>query len=311
MAGAEPGSPLPVGVTIEGSATVILHSDRPQVLLEVGRRPRKRKNRTRDNDDEVAVTLDISGADGLVNSWRQVATQAGEPEHRPAAVAALAPPTLTPKLLRPAGPAGWWLAITRTQVNALAEEGPLTQPIGLETRDKHTCVVSAIRFTPGDRTAEQAFDLDALIQQLLAHPDTAAQLVATEKGAGQRAGGPPAVRCRNETSVALNRAWSLAVLGDYHTAAQSFQNAMADLPGERRSDRGVYLARAALVHAGDHEVEHAATLGLEALTIGIDTGSGRILTELSQLDDVLAPWNTLPTVADFRTAMKDTISRQA
>lgn len=115
----------------------------------------------------------------------------------------------------------------------------------------------------------------------------------------------------NETSVALNRAWSLAIFGDYHTAAQIFQNAMADLPGERRSDRGVYLTRAALAHAGDHEVEHAATLGLEALTIGIDTGSGRILTELSQLHGALAPWNTVPAVNDFRTALKDTVLRQA
>ncbi|MGH3937612.1 MAG: helix-turn-helix domain-containing protein [Pseudonocardiaceae bacterium] len=115
----------------------------------------------------------------------------------------------------------------------------------------------------------------------------------------------------NETSIDLNRAWSLAILGDYQTAAQSFQNAMVDLPGERRSDRGVYLARAALVYAGDHQVEHAATLGLETLTIGVDTRSGRILTELSQLNDALAPWNTLPAVLDFRTAMKDTVPHQA
>ncbi|MGH3911472.1 MAG: helix-turn-helix domain-containing protein [Pseudonocardiaceae bacterium] len=115
----------------------------------------------------------------------------------------------------------------------------------------------------------------------------------------------------SETSVALNRAWSLALLGDYHTAAQSFQNAIADLPSDRRRDRGVYLSRTALVHAGAQKVEDAATFGLEALTIGVDTGSGRILTELSQLDDVLAPWNTMPAVADFRTAMKDTVLHQA
>ena len=115
----------------------------------------------------------------------------------------------------------------------------------------------------------------------------------------------------NETSVALNRAWSLALRGDYHSAAQSFQNAIADLPGERRSDRGVYLARAALAHAGDGQVEHAATLGLDALTIGLETRSGRILTELARLDDALTPWNTVPAVTDFRTAMKDTVLHQA
>ena len=115
----------------------------------------------------------------------------------------------------------------------------------------------------------------------------------------------------NEASVDLNRAWSLALLGDYHTAAQKFQNAIADLPGDRRRDRGVYLARAALVYTGAQEVEQAATLGLDALAIGAETGSARILTELARLNDALAPWNTVPAVADFRTAMKDTTSRQA
>jgi hypothetical protein len=218
MAGADPDAPLPVGVTIEGSATVALHEDRPRVLLEVvGRRPRKRGNRDRPPDDDRA-TLDISGADGLVESWRQVVTQAGEPEHRSAAVAALAPPTLTPELLRPVGPAGWRLAITGTQVTALAEQGPLTRTIGLETRDKHTHVVTAIRFTPADRDAEQAFELDALIQHLLAHPDTAAQIVATEKGKVQRAGGPTAVRLR---AWSLGHRWLVHALReqeDFHYA---------------------------------------------------------------------------------------------
>lgn len=50
---------------------------------------------------------------------------------------------------------------------------------------------------------------------------------------------------------------------------------------------------------------------MEALTIGLDTGSGRILTELAQLNDKLAPWTTLPAVIDFRTAMQDTIQHQA
>jgi hypothetical protein len=212
MAGAESRSPLPVGVTIEGSATVALHADRPQVLLEVGRRRRKRANRSGGSDDEVAITLDISGANGLVDSWSRIATQAGEPEHRPSAVAALAPPKLTPELLRPAGQAGWWLAITRTQVTALAEQGPLTQPIGLETRDRHAHVVAAIRFTPADRTAEQAFELDALIQQLLAHPDTAAQIVATEKDLVQRVGGSVTLRRRAWT---LGHRWLVHALREH------------------------------------------------------------------------------------------------
>ncbi|MGH3914390.1 MAG: Uma2 family endonuclease [Pseudonocardiaceae bacterium] len=44
--------------------------------------------------------------------------------------------------------------------------------------------------------------------------------------------------------------------------------------------------------------------------IGLGTGSGRILTEFAQLDDRLIPWNTVPAVIDFRTALQDTIVHQ-
>ncbi|MGQ0776179.1 MAG: helix-turn-helix domain-containing protein [Pseudonocardiales bacterium] len=115
----------------------------------------------------------------------------------------------------------------------------------------------------------------------------------------------------NEKWIDLSQAQSSAVLGDYHRAAQSFQNAIADFPSRYRRARGLIVARTALAHAGDHEVEQAATLGLEALPIGVQTGSARILTTLSQLNDKLARWNTVPAVADFRTAMKDTIPQQA
>lgn len=74
---------------------------------------------------------------------------------------------------------------------------------------------------------------------------------------------------------------------------------------EATYDRGVYLARAATASAGDREVEQAATLGLDALAIGLKTRSARILTELAQLDRVLADWGAVPDVADFRVAIYD------
>lgn len=111
-----------------------------------------------------------------------------------------------------------------------------------------------------------------------------------------------------EKWIALSRARSLTILGDYQRAAESFRVVIAELPSGSRRGRGVYLARAALAIAGDRQVEHAATLGLDGLTIGAETHSARILTELAQLNDTLAPWHSVPAVADFRTAMKDTIS---
>jgi hypothetical protein len=67
-------------------------------------------------------------------------------------------------------------------------------------------------------------------------------------------------------------------------------------------DRGVYLARAAVAHAGAGVPEQAATVGLQALTVAEDTGSGRIFKELSRLDKVLLPWQRQPDVAEYRTA---------
>jgi hypothetical protein len=121
----------------------------------------------------------------------------------------------------------------------------------------------------------------------------------------------PSTGWLDETYIALQWARSTAALGDYHCAAQRFQHVIADLPKRYRRGCGLWLARAALANAGDHQVEHAATLGLEGLTIGTETSSAGILTELARLDDALAPWNAVPAVADFRSAMKDTVLRQA
>ncbi|MGH3931463.1 MAG: helix-turn-helix domain-containing protein [Pseudonocardiaceae bacterium] len=110
-----------------------------------------------------------------------------------------------------------------------------------------------------------------------------------------------------EKWISLSRARSLTILGDYQRAAESFRVVIAELPSGSRRGRGVYLARAALAIAGDRQVEHAATLGLDALAIGAETKSARILTELAQLNNALAPWHSAPIVADFRTAMRDTL----
>jgi len=45
-------------------------------------------------------------------------------------------------------------------------------------------------------------------------------------------------------------------------------------------------------------------MGLDALAIGAETHSARILTELAQLNDALAPWTSAPAVADLRTTMR-------
>ncbi len=111
--------------------------------------------------------------------------------------------------------------------------------------------------------------------------------------------------------VAVHRARSLACLGEYQAATEIFQTAIAaTAPGYRR-DRGVYLAREASAHAGNEDAEQAATVGLQALAIGADTGSARIIRELSSLDDALTRWRSSPSVIEFRDALTSTLPRRA
>ncbi|CUU58764.1 Helix-turn-helix domain-containing protein [Parafrankia irregularis] len=103
--------------------------------------------------------------------------------------------------------------------------------------------------------------------------------------------------------IEVQRAHSLAALGDYPAAASGFRTAIDGLPPAFHRDRGVYLAREALAHAGAREPEQAATLGLNALTVGASTHSGRIMTSLRTLRDAVAGWQTVPQVREFRQAM--------
>ena len=100
---------------------------------------------------------------------------------------------------------------------------------------------------------------------------------------------------------------SLALLGEFTQAAEGFEAAIAVLPAGYRRDRGVYLARAARAYAGAEDVERAAELGLQALVIGVETRSGRILTELVRLSDDLQGRRSAPVV-EFLEAVADTVT---
>ena len=58
--------------------------------------------------------------------------------------------------------------------------------------------------------------------------------------------------------IDVQRGRCLSALGDHAKAATVFQQAIRDLPPAFRRDRGVYLAREALAHAGAREPEQAA-----------------------------------------------------
>lgn len=103
--------------------------------------------------------------------------------------------------------------------------------------------------------------------------------------------------------IDVQRGRCLSALGDHAKAATVFQQAIRDLPPAFRRDRGVYLAREALAHAGAREPEQAAGVGMQAVAIAHDTRSGRVIDELARVGTGLAPWATLPAVADFQDAL--------
>ncbi|WP_405804844.1 helix-turn-helix domain-containing protein [Streptomyces sp. NBC_01187] len=111
--------------------------------------------------------------------------------------------------------------------------------------------------------------------------------------------------------IEVHRAQSLNALGEHQAAAESFGRAIANLPVGFHRDRGVYLARQAVALAGAGEAEEAGRTGLQALRIGVETGSGRITRELARLDEDLGKGHSVLTVNEFKDAMRDAVLKQA
>jgi hypothetical protein len=109
----------------------------------------------------------------------------------------------------------------------------------------------------------------------------------------------------DEPYIALHQARSFAVLGDHRRATEEFAAIRRVRDGYRR-DRGVYLAWEAGAYAGLGEPAEAAKIGMQALAVGTETGSQRILAELASLDGRLAD-RTLPEVAEFHIAVTEAI----
>jgi hypothetical protein len=102
--------------------------------------------------------------------------------------------------------------------------------------------------------------------------------------------------------VEIHRALGLEALGKHDQAADGFATAIQMMPEGYHRDRGVYMARQAVALAGARVPEQAATIGMHALTVAEDTGSGRITSELARLDKALIPWQRVPEVGEFRAA---------
>ena len=127
--------------------------------------------------------------------------------------------------------------------------------------------------------------------------DTAHELVARSDDALEWGG------WLDNSYIDVHRALSLNELGDHQRAADIFDRAIQALPCGFHRDRGVYLARAARAYAGAREYDHAATLGIQSLSIAAETRSGRTTTELRRLATELRPTNSGPAL-QFRDLLR-------
>lgn len=110
--------------------------------------------------------------------------------------------------------------------------------------------------------------------------------------------------------VEIHRAQGLEALGRHDQAADGFAAAIRMMPDGYHRDRGVYMARQAVALAGARAPEQAATIGMNALMVAGDTGSGRITNELARLDKTLIPWQRAPEVEEFRAAFDSTLAHE-
>ncbi|OLM28103.1 putative DNA-binding protein [Pseudonocardia sp. Ae717_Ps2] len=140
---------------------------------------------------------------------------------------------------------------------------------------------AAVRIAPNSRLESTArvygahgFALEGAATETDRAYDLAHAAAAKPKGDATRG------RWLDGNYIEAQRGRSLVALGRYHAAVDVFETAIATLPHGYRRDQGVYLARQALAHAGNHDGDAAATAGIEALQIAQETHSGRIATSL-------------------------------
>jgi hypothetical protein len=104
--------------------------------------------------------------------------------------------------------------------------------------------------------------------------------------------------------IDVHQAHALTALGDHPRATDRFGSAITAMQSGYTRDQAVYLSRQALAHARGGEAEPAAGLGLAAMRVGISTGSQRILSNIRDLDSLLAPAGSVAEVAEFRDAAR-------
>jgi transcriptional regulator with XRE-family HTH domain len=96
------------------------------------------------------------------------------------------------------------------------------------------------------------------------------------------------------------------MLGNPAAAVAAFQTAICSLAPTYRRDRGMALSGYAAALAAVGEPGEAAAAATQALGIGRDSGSGRILRMVIPVAEALKPYNHLDSVAGLRAELAET-----
>jgi DNA-binding XRE family transcriptional regulator len=94
-------------------------------------------------------------------------------------------------------------------------------------------------------------------------------------------------------------------LGEPRRAIATFERRLSAWPAGYKRDLGLCLARLAVAHAADRDLEAADAVGRQAVAVARETRSARTLRELARLDGLLARWNGAAEVAELRRAVAD------
>jgi transcriptional regulator with XRE-family HTH domain/tetratricopeptide (TPR) repeat protein len=103
----------------------------------------------------------------------------------------------------------------------------------------------------------------------------------------------------SERILGAQHAACLLELGRWREAITLYEENRASLAKLCQWEQGLHMAKLARAYASSGEPEHAATLALDALTLGRNTGSVFVMDELRRLDR----WDNVPAIARIRGAL--------
>lgn len=94
-------------------------------------------------------------------------------------------------------------------------------------------------------------------------------------------------------------------LGQPKRAIATLEDGLTTWPPGYKRDLGLCLARLAVAHAADRDLEQAEAVGQQAIAVVRETHSARTLRELVRLDTLLRQWDGAPEATDLRRALRE------